>query len=223
MILVAGESALVEAWQQALAPFFPLFTLVVNDSAALQACLKKETFRVLLLDFSLLGPLGIEEIATLKELQPQGHLVLMTSDPQPQEEIGAILFGAKAYCHVRMDPHLLPKVIKTVLNDELWVDRQFVSRLLQVITDITQARHQEVKQLDKRVALMTQREMEVACWVARGASNKKIADRLHICERTVKAHLGVIFRKMGLCDRLQLALYMNKHQQLSPLWHKGSA
>jgi DNA-binding NarL/FixJ family response regulator len=59
--------------------------------------------------------------------------------------------------------------------------------------------------------------------IATGASNRRIAEKLNISERTVKAHLGGIFKKIGINDRLQLALYMNKYHQLSSLWHpRGS-
>ncbi|HRE31701.1 MAG TPA: helix-turn-helix transcriptional regulator, partial [Candidatus Berkiella sp.] len=113
----------------------------------------------------------------------------------------------------------LPKVINTVMANELWVDRKFVTRLLLEIEDITHAKHQEAKHLDKGVAAMTPRECEIAGLVATGASNRKIAEQLSISERTVKAHLGVIFRKIGITDRLQLALYMNRYQQITSIWH----
>src|SRR5262249_11177080 len=138
------------------------------------------------------------------------------------EEISAVLFGAKAYCHAERDLSILPKVVKAVMGNELWVDRKFVTRLLAELDDITAARRKETKNLDAGMAKMTPRETEIAEYVARGASNRKIAEELNISERTVKAHLGVIFRKLSIHDRLQLALYMNRHQQISDIWHSGS-
>jgi DNA-binding NarL/FixJ family response regulator len=60
-------------------------------------------------------------------------------------------------------------------------------------------------------ATLTERQREVAMLVGKGASNKKIANQLDITDRTVKAHLGTIFEKLGVKDRLQLALYVTKH------------
>jgi two-component system nitrate/nitrite response regulator NarL len=105
-----------------------------------------------------------------------------------------------------------------VLSNEVWVDRQFVNRLLNEIQDITQSRQKEAKQLDKGIDLMTPRESEIAELIATGASNRRIAENLSISERTVKAHLGVIFRKIGISDRLQLALYMNRYHQITHVW-----
>jgi DNA-binding NarL/FixJ family response regulator len=57
-----------------------------------------------------------------------------------------------------------------------------------------------------RLADLTQREREIATLIGIGESNKQIARRLTITERTVKAHLTEIFRKLGIGDRLRLAL-----------------
>jgi len=54
--------------------------------------------------------------------------------------------------------------------------------------------------------VLTPRERDVAIEVAHGATNKEVAQRLNITERTVKAHLGAVFEKLGVRDRLQLVL-----------------
>ncbi len=222
MILIASpDSAQASIWHQALAPSFEIYEVDVHDRRSLDLCLKKVSFEVLVIDLALLGEAGINEVSAIKEIQPHLHVVVMTKMPNQREEISAVLFGAKAYCGFDQRIELLPKVIKTVMVNELWVDRKFVSRLLSEIEDITQVKHAEAQRLDKGVSAMTPRETEIAGLVATGASNRRIAEQLNISERTVKAHLGVIFRKIGITDRLQLALYMNRHQQLSAIWHGG--
>jgi two-component system NarL family response regulator len=59
-----------------------------------------------------------------------------------------------------------------------------------------------------RLVYLTHREREIAALVAHGGSNKQIARRLAITERTVKAHLTEVFRKLGVADRLRLALLL---------------
>ncbi|MBS0287643.1 MAG: response regulator transcription factor [Proteobacteria bacterium] len=224
MILIAcGETERAVSWRKSLVPFYQVYEVDVHEKRALDLCLKKVNFEVLIVDIALLGDAGINEVSALREIQPDLHIVVMTKSPNQREEISAVLFGAKAYCSFDINLDLLPKVVKTVLSNELWVDRKFVSRLLSEIEDITQVKHAEAQRLDKGVAAMTPRESEIAGLVATGASNRRIAEQLNISERTVKAHLGVIFRKIGITDRLQLALYMNRHQQLSAIWHGGKA
>lgn len=222
MILIASANpSLAASWHHALSPLYEIYELDVHDRRTLELCLKKVTFEILVVELALLGESGINEISTLKEIQPNMNIVIMASVPEQREEISAVLFGAKAYCSCDLDIALLPKVIKTVLCNELWVDRKFVTRLLKEIEDITKIKLGEAQQLNKGIATMTPRECEIATLVATGASNRRIAEQLNISERTVKAHLGVIFRKIGINDRLQLALYMNRHQQLSTVWQGG--
>lgn len=220
MILIAcADISIAKAWHDALAALFHIYEVDVQDRRTLEVCLKKVNLDVLVLDIGLLGEGGITEISALRELQPHLHIIIMTRTPNQREEITAILFGAKAYCSFDLKLELLPKVVTTVLNNELWVDRKFVTRLLIELESITQIKQAEARRLDRGVAAMTPRESEIASLVAAGSSNRKIAEQLSISERTVKAHLGVIFRKIGITDRLQLALYMNRHQQVAALWH----
>lgn len=220
MILIAtADEALAVLWRQMLSSEHVIYDLAIQDIRNLEICLKKVKFDVLILDLQILGNNGVHEISTIHGLQPELNIVMMAAELNQREEIAAILFGAKAYCTYDVDVTILPKVVNTVLANELWVDRKFVSRLLLEIEDIAKSQHTEAQELDAGLACLTVRETEIAKWVALGASNRKIAEQLSISERTVKAHLGVIFRKMKIQDRLQLALYINRHQQIGFIWH----
>jgi DNA-binding NarL/FixJ family response regulator len=65
-------------------------------------------------------------------------------------------------------------------------------------------------------ANLSARELQVAQAVAEGRSNKEVADLLSISERTVKAHLGAVFEKLGIRDRLQLVLFAASVRQQVP-------
>ena len=67
---------------------------------------------------------------------------------------------------------------------------------------------------DLRLANLTEREQEISVLIGSGESNKQIARRLDITERTVKAHLTEIFRKLGITDRLRLALLVTNGSNL---------
>ena len=59
---------------------------------------------------------------------------------------------------------------------------------------------------------LTRREYEVTRLVARGRSNRQVADRLQISEQTVKNHIQSIFRKLGVDNRVELAIYFSRQQ-----------
>lgn len=193
----------------------------VRDLHTLIVLLKKPqpTINVLMLDIALMGDKGVHQITEFINLRPEMHIILFVEEAEQREEISAILFGAKAYCAKGIDFKQIPKIIKAILRGEVWVDRLFVTRLLSEIQDISEAKHQEAQHLDQEIKDLTKRETQIAELVANGATNRDIAEKLSITERTVKAHLGTIFKKMHVKDRLQLAICLNRHHQIPTIWH----
>lgn len=226
IVIATADEALATLWLQMLSQSnsdYVMYDIIIQDLRSLDICLKKVKFDVLIVDKTILGDNGVHEISNLHDIQPDLNIIVMTRESDQREEIASILFGAKAYCPYDIDKTTLLKVVNTVLANELWVDRKFVSRLLSEIEDIAKSQHTEAQALDAGLASLTPRETEIAKWIASGASNRKIAEQLNISERTVKAHLGVIFRKIKLHDRLQLALYVNRHQQIGAIWHNDDS
>ena len=87
--------------------------------------------------------------------------------------------------------------------------RQLLPRLLEELTSLTERQQSETpSDPDHRLERLTRRELEVARLIGGGASNKEIASRMRISDRTVKAHITTIFHKLGFSDRLRLALFV---------------
>jgi DNA-binding NarL/FixJ family response regulator len=93
------------------------------------------------------------------------------------------------------DSDLLKKALRAVLSGELWLDRNTLRKLLI-----------SMKQQEKNVTL-AKREREIVQHICQGYRNKEIAQKLNISEQTVKSHCNRIYKKLGVSDRLQLALY----------------
>ena len=92
-------------------------------------------------------------------------------------------------------------------HGELWIRRGLVPKLVDSLT----ADHEDTMNgATGRFAVLTPREIEIARLIGQGASNKGIARQLSITERTVKAHLTMIFRKTGVEDRVKLALMVSR-------------
>ena len=99
----------------------------------------------------------------------------------------------------------MKRVVVAVQQGELWIRRSITPRLLDEL-GVMRHNFQTSRADVGRLAELTQREREIAAHVGNGESNKQIARQLSITERTVKAHLSEIFRKLGIADRLKLAL-----------------
>lgn len=125
----------------------------------------------------------------------------------PDEETGltALQQGCVGYCHAFADPGMLQQVVQVVSAGELWVGRALLTRLLSAVQQrVTPAA------ADPLAGRLSEREAQVARLAAQGVSNKQIARDLDITERTVKAHLTSSFAKLGVADRLQLSLLLNR-------------
>jgi DNA-binding NarL/FixJ family response regulator len=96
-------------------------------------------------------------------------------------------------------------VAQVIQHGGLWLGPDLVQRLMAATRDVL-ARSPNAPVQAADVSALSDRELQVARAVADGHTNKEVADLLHISERTVKAHLGSVFEKLGVRDRLQLVL-----------------
>lgn len=221
IVIASDDHNFATRCQASIGDKFACYEGHISDYHALMNLIKKTQtpISILMVDISLLGEEGIHQISELLELRPDMNLVIFVPKLNQRDEISAILFGAKAYLEKSMDFSLMPKIIHAILRNEIWVDRLFVTRLLAEIRDISAAKHQEARNLHHGVKDLTCRENEIAELISSGATNRMIAETLLITERTVKAHLGTIFKKMHVKDRLQLAICLNRHHQIPVIWH----
>ncbi|QGG80747.1 hypothetical protein GH975_09265 [Litorivicinus lipolyticus] len=125
-------------------------------------------------------------------------------DDNPNDEDGLVLLkaGVRGYANSGIEPRLLQAAVQAITRGDVWVSRRLMQRLVE---DLIDGNEREAAD-DPRLDSLTPREREIAEIVAEGASNKVIAARLNVTERTVKAHLTSAFQKTGTRDRLELAL-----------------
>ncbi|WP_041523842.1 helix-turn-helix transcriptional regulator [Gilvimarinus agarilyticus] len=129
-------------------------------------------------------------------------VIAMTLNETAAEARTIIGLGASGYVHALAAPELLRQVKNAVEYDGIWLGKHLLSELLKVSAP-AKPRPAVGEQLSMR-------ERMVALAVARGKTNKEVARELNITERTVKAHLGNCFDKLGVRDRMQLALLINR-------------
>ncbi|QFU01916.1 Response regulator protein VraR [Halomonas sp. THAF5a] len=143
-------------------------------------------------------------------LSGRGAIVQVLSDnPDSLEALRALDAGARGYAHALSPPELLRQMALVTRHRGIWVPPELLAR---VMGSAYRALGGESRQHDEVLTELTERERLVALAVAEGQSNKEVARRLDITERTVKAHLGAIFRKLGVRDRLQLILKLGQRE-----------
>lgn len=141
-------------------------------------------------------------------LARQGRTVVLADEPSDALTLEALSSGAAGCCNTHAAPEVLVQVATVVENGGLWVGQNLLQQLIGSTTRILSRRNPEPAP-DALPDTLSEREKQVAHLVAAGSSNKEIANRLNIAERTVKAHMTAIFDKTGARDRLQLSLKVN--------------
>jgi two-component system, NarL family, nitrate/nitrite response regulator NarL len=164
---------------------------------------------VLLMELRLPGSDGLSVLRTLHTRAPQAKVILFTASENKEDFIEAMKLGCCGILPKDADALLISKSIQKVYAGEIWLDsnttaaviRQFASPLDPALAQVAaNAKPRERAQL-------SQREREIIVLIAQGYKNKEIAEKMFITEQTVKNHLHNVFDKLGVSDRLELALY----------------
>lgn len=148
-----------------------------------------------------------DTIASVLKSYPDSKIVVLTNTPSHAESLQALSAGAMGYAHAYSSPEMLKEIRSVVTHGGIWLGQQLLKRLIETSVKLTGNKPELVDELLQR---LTSREKQVALEAAKGLSNKEIARVLAITERTVKAHLAASFERLGVKDRLQLALMLNK-------------
>jgi DNA-binding NarL/FixJ family response regulator len=138
---------------------------------------------------------------------PATRIIVLSNQPALAEAQLVMRLGVAAYCHAYSDANVLGEVMQVVSHGGIWLGQEFLLKLIGVGTLVTHTHPDKVLTL---LELLSERERAVARLVATAKSNKEIARKLDITERTVKAHLSAIFAKLKVQDRLQVALLLNE-------------
>jgi two-component system nitrate/nitrite response regulator NarL len=117
--------------------------------------------------------------------------------------------GAHGFFRGDISTMLLNKAVQAVCNGELWMPRSLITRIIDNLARARPSQPGSTSAEYSAVECLTPRELQVARMVHLGGNNKTIARELSISERTVKAHLSAIFRKLNIQNRLHLALFLN--------------
>lgn len=150
----------------------------------------------------------VQLLAEYRTAAGSAPLIALSDTPSDEQGMAALGAGAVGYCNGHAAPEVLQQVASTVSNGGIWLGQSLLQRLIKGMAQLAAGKFAPPPPADWGKHL-TGREIAVAQAAAAGAHNKEIAEQLAITERTVKAHLGAAFEKLGVRDRLQLTLLVN--------------
>ena len=166
---------------------------------------------ILLLDLKMPGLDGLATLQRLQAAKNKTRVIVLTASDDKNEFVQAMKLGTSGIVLKQTATELLIKSIRKVHAGEIWLDshttaaviRQFVAN--DVETPLASPLTAPPRERER--SPLSQREREIVALVAQGFKNKEMAEKMFISEQTVKNHLHNIFDKLGVSDRLELALY----------------
>jgi DNA-binding NarL/FixJ family response regulator len=170
---------------------------------------------ILLLDLKMPGLDGLATLQRLQIAKNKTRVIVLTASDDKNEFVQAMKLGTSGIVLKQTATELLIKSIRKVHAGEIWLDshataaviRQFVANDEAQPSAAVSSLPQGPPTRERERSPLSQREREIVALVAQGFKNKEMAEKMFISEQTVKNHLHNIFDKLGVSDRLELALY----------------
>lgn len=159
---------------------------------------------VVLMDVRMPGLDGVRATHLLKQALPQCRVIVLTTFDDDEYVFDALRAGAVGYLLKDVACARLVEAIRVAARGESILGPSVAAKVIAEFTRVSSM--VPAAQMEELVEPLSERELEILSWIAKGASNKEIASQLFIAEGTVKNHVTHILGKLGVRDRTQAAL-----------------
>lgn len=159
---------------------------------------------LILLDLNMKGMSGLETLSTMRDLEIDARIILITVSNAPEDLVAAIRAGSDGYILKDNDPDEILKLIDAAMHGQTAISPELTSLLATAL--------REERVLEQRShASLTERENAILKCLAAGKSNKLIARELDIMESTVKVHIRNLLKKLKFRSRVEAAVWAVAH------------
>jgi DNA-binding NarL/FixJ family response regulator len=215
-ILIADDHPIFRDGLRKLLEAEPDFKVIGEASDGQEAVKLAQELKpdVLLLDLAMPRQPGLDALRELASSATPVRTVLLTVAIEKAQLVEALQLGARGVVLKETSTELLLKSIRSVVAGQYWVGREAVTDLVRVLRELIPAAGEEAK---KKAFGLTPRELEIVSAIVLGFTNRDIARKYSISEDTVKHHLTNIFDKVGVSNRLELALFAIEHRLVGTL------
>ena len=199
MLIVSHDKQRIEQWQQ-VSGVATRVTVSLEEIARLTGGQEK----TVLVDLAGFDDQHKTELETIIRSNKNADFFVFVAVPEEQDGIRWIRAGAKGYGNRLMNDVIMDAALSSMNNGEIWASKLVIQYLLNKLQQSGNAGSVI------GLSMLTARELDIAEAVGQGMNNKEISEKFSISERTVKAHMNKIFKKMNVQSRVQLALELEK-------------
>ena len=200
-VMIADDHSMIREGLKQLLELEGDFKVIAEACDGVECLNKLETVTpdILLLDINMPNMNGLEVLQKMKEKRMKIKVLVLTIHSEVEYLLKAVDIGVNGYLLKDSESAELKKAILTVINGENYIQPSLIPLLNAKMID----RNKD----NVKIESLTRREMDVLKLLAVGMYNKEIAEKLNISERTVKNHVSNIFKKIGVTDRTQAAVF----------------
>jgi DNA-binding NarL/FixJ family response regulator len=167
---------------------------------------------VILLDQDMPGLDTIEAIKLIKAQHPKSEIIVLAEEADDETPFRTLEAGAIGYVLKDINPENLARAIDGVCNGRTLIHPQITRQLVERFRALSREKNGTN---GSHLGGLTTRELEILLEVAKGSTDREIAQRIFVSTTTVKSHIRAIFRKIGARNRTQAVVYVLKHRLIS--------
>jgi len=209
-VLVVDDHALFREGLRLLLQSLDGETEVTLTAAVVEAIAKahETRFDLILLDWHLEGLAGADAVAAMREAAPMARLVVLSGEKSASLIRGVVDLGAAGFIPKDISPDRLMQALDTIGRGGIYLPATVLSG---VDGSAQPSPDGALRDITLAFPALTQRQGEVLCATLRGLPNKLIARQLNIGDATVKTHLSVIYRELGVQSRTEAVYVAARH------------
>jgi len=160
---------------------------------------------IVLLDLRMPGMDGLSVLQTLQHVKGKSKIIVLTASDDKNEWVQAMKLGCSGIVVKQTASEMIVRSIRKVHEGEIWLDSNTTAAVMRQFSSPSDGT--STGRGGRGRSPLSNREREIVALVAQGYRNREMAEKMFISEQTVKNHLHNIFDKLGVSDRLELALY----------------
>jgi two-component system response regulator DevR len=157
---------------------------------------------VVVMDVRMPGGSGVEACRAIRDERPGAQVIMLTSFSDDEALFNSIMAGAAGYVLKQIRGHDLLDAIRTVGSGKSLLDPDVTQRVLERL------RKAKFDEKDPKLARLSPQEERILGLIGEGLTNREIAARIHLSDKTVKNYVSVILQKLDVARRAEAASYI---------------